>query len=69
MSWVKLHRSREFDELLSSRPNAYLVLSVLAVAGGEKVIHTSYRRGGLVGDYIMRLTRAKYRTALSTLKI
>jgi len=72
MSWVKLHRSREFDELLSSRPNAYLVLSVIASRcwrGGKGNPYKLSIGEALVGDYTScGLTRAKYRTALKHLE-
>ena len=72
MSWVKLHRSREFDELVSSRPNAYLVLSIIASRcwrGGKGNPYKLSIGEALVGDYTScGLTRAKYRTALKHLE-
>ena len=72
MSWVKLHRSREFDELLRLRPNAFLVLALIASRcwrGGNGNSYKLTIGEALVGDYTScGLTREKYRSALKQLK-
>lgn len=72
MSWLKCHRSREFDELLRLRPNAFLVLALIASRcwrGGKGNPYKLSIGEALVGDYTScGLTRAKYRTALKHLE-
>ena len=72
MSWLKCHRSREFDELLRLRPNAFLVLALIASRcwrGGKGNPYNLSIGEALVGDYTScGLTRAKYRTALKHLE-
>ena len=72
MSWVKCHRSVESIDLLRSKPNAFLLLYLIASRawrGGNGNPHNLSVAEALIGDFdACGLTRGKHRAALNQLK-
>jgi hypothetical protein len=72
MSWVKCHRSVESVDLLRSKPNAFLLLYLIASRawrGGSGNPHNLSVAEALIGDSdACGLTRGKHRAALNQLK-
>ena len=72
MSWVKCHRSVESLELLRSKPNAFLLLYLIASRawrGGSGNPHNLSVAEALIGDSdACGLTRGKHRAAINQLK-
>ncbi len=72
MSWVKCHRSVESVELLRAKPNAFLLLYLIASRAWRGGVVNRYNLSmgeALIGDFAAcGLTRKTYRTALRQLQ-
>jgi len=72
MSWIKCHRSVESVELLRSKPNAFLLLYLIASRAWRGGVVNRYNLSmgeALIGDFAAcGLTRKTYRTALRQLQ-